>query len=136
MKRAMVVLALTLAAATAVAADQKPGRGKPNKAAKHGKVVKQRAPPAVEIRFSTGDAGFIHEYYGPRYKTLPPGLRKKVARGEPLPPGWEKKLRPFPAVLERRLIVLPAGHGRGVIDGHAVIYNLRSHAVIDATVLY
>ncbi len=26
-------------------------------------------------------------------KTLPPGLRKKVARGKELPPGWQKKIR-------------------------------------------
>ncbi len=26
-----------------------------------------------------------------KHKSLPPGLQKKVARGEPLPPGWQKK---------------------------------------------
>jgi hypothetical protein len=136
MKRTMFVLALTLVAATVVAADQKPGRGKPDKAATHGKVGDHGSPTGAAVRFSTGDAAIIHEYYGPRYKALPPGLQKKVARGKPLPPGWQKKLQPFPIALERRLGPLPADYGRGVIDGHAVIYNLRSHSVIDVTVLF
>lgn len=136
MKRAMFVLAWTLAAATAVTADQKPGKGKPDKSAKQGKVADHRTSGTDVIRFSTGDAGFIREYYGPRLRALPPGLQKKVARGGQLPPGWQKKMQPFPISLERRLGALPVDYGRGIIDGNAVIYNLRSHAVIDVTVLF
>ena len=89
-----------------------------------------------EIRFSTGDARLIHEYYAPRYKSLPPGLQKKVARGGQLPPGWQKKMQPFPVDLERRLGPLPRDYRRGVYDGHGVIYDSRSHVVIDVTVLF
>lgn len=32
------------------------------------------------------------EFRGARQKPLPPGLKKKVARGGQLPPGWQKKV--------------------------------------------
>ena len=136
MKRATVVLALILAAATTVTAGQKSGNGKPPKEAKNGKVADNRTPVSATVHFSTGDAAVLQTYYGPRYKSLPPGLQKKVARGGQLPPGWQKKLQPFPTELERRLKPLPTNYGRGVIDGNAVIYDQRSHVVIDVTVLF
>ena len=39
---------------------------------------------------------YVQDYRGPKHrgkkpKHLPPGLAKKVARGEQLPPGWQKK---------------------------------------------
>src|SRR5688500_8166352 len=81
------------------------------------------APAAKgNVVFVTRDVTAIRSHYGNRYKNLPPGLQKKLARGGSLPPGWEKKLEPLPASLERNLVVLPAGYKRGVIDGHAVIY--------------
>ncbi|MEO7272370.1 MAG: hypothetical protein ABIX28_23130 [Vicinamibacterales bacterium] len=135
MKRAIFVLSFALAAVTGAAADQKRGH-KPEQAAKHGKAADHRVSNAAAIRFSTGEAGVIREQYGQQFKALPPGLQKKVARGGQLPPGWEKKIQPFPVALERRLSTLPADYGRGVIDGNAVIYHLRSHVVIDVTVLF
>ena len=78
----------------------------------------------------------IREYYAPRYRNLPPGLQKKLARTGQLPPGWQKKMEPFPVVVERDLVVLPAGYRRGVIDGHAVIYDSRTHVMVDVAVLY
>jgi hypothetical protein len=136
MKRMIFVLALTLAAAATVTAGQKPGNGKPPKDAKHGKAAGNSAPVSATVHFSTGDAGVLHTYYGPRYKSLPPGLQKKLARGGQLPPGWQKKMQPFPIDLERRLAPLPTNYGRGVIDGNAVIYDQRSHVVIDVTILF
>jgi hypothetical protein len=59
-----------------------------------------------------------------------------VARGGQLPPGWQKKLEPFPVVVEQRLPVLPPDYRRGVLDGHAVIYNTRSHVIVDVAVLF
>jgi hypothetical protein len=132
----MLALALTVAATAAVAASQKPGRGNPHKAAKQDHVADDETRVVANVRFSIGDQRAIHEYYAPRHKSLPPGLQKKVARGGQLPPGWQKKMQPFPIELERRLGPLPHEYGRGVIDGHAVIYNTRSHAVIDVTVLF
>jgi hypothetical protein len=90
----------------------------------------------VHVVFGSGDVTLIREHYAPRYRNLPPGLQKKVARGGQLPPGWRKKFEPFPVALERRLVVLPSPYRRGVIDGHAVIYNSRSNVVIDVAVLF
>jgi hypothetical protein len=89
----------------------------------------------VDIVFSTGDVQIIREYYAPRYRRLPPGLQKKYARTGTLPPGWQKKVEPFPMALERRLIVLPPGYRRGMIDRQAVIYNPRG-VIIDAMIIF
>ena len=45
-------------------------------------------------------------------------------------------MEPFPVVVERELVVLPSGYRRGVLDGHAVIYNPRTHVIIDVAVLF
>ena len=72
------------------------------------------APREIEV---------IRAHYAPQYRSLPPGLQKKVARGGSLPPGWQKKMQPFPANVDRALLPLPSGYSRGVFEGHAVIYN-------------
>ena len=91
---------------------------------------------AVHVVFTSGDVRIIREHYAPRYRNLPPGLRKKVARGGALPPGWQKKYEPFPDTLERRLGRLSPEYRRGVFDGQAVIYDRRSNVVIDVAVLF
>jgi hypothetical protein len=90
----------------------------------------------VHIVFSTHETQIIREHYAPRYRSLPPGLQKKLARTGKLPPGWQKKMEPFPVVLERQLVSLPAGYQRGVIDGNAVIYKPGTSVIIDATILF
>jgi hypothetical protein len=90
---------------------------------------------AVHVAWGAHDVDIIRTHYRPRYKKLPPGLRKKYARTGQLPPGWQKKMEPFPVVLERRCAPLPAGYRRGVIDAHAVIYN-ASGVVVDVAVLF
>jgi len=134
-KCAIFGLVFTLAGVAAATAGQKHGH-KPEKAAKHAKVVDHGRSNAEAIRFSTGEAGAIREQYGKQFKALPPGLQKKLARGGQLPPGWQNRMQPFPIALERRLGTLPADYGRGVIDGNAVIYHLRSRTLIDVTVLF
>ena len=142
MKRGIIAIAIAIAivtiATTPLAAHQK-GHGKGS--AKQDVAVSDGAAGggahvSADIHFSIGEQRVIREYYAPRYRSLPPGLQKKVARGKPLPPGWQKKLQPFAPEVERRLSPLPAGYGRGVIDGHAVIYGSRSHAVVDVAVLF
>jgi hypothetical protein len=91
---------------------------------------------AAHVVFSDDDRRMIHEYYGQKYRALPPGLQKKYARTGTLPPGWQKKMEPFPPALERRLPALPQGYGRGVIDGHAVIYKPGTQVIIDVAVLF
>jgi hypothetical protein len=90
----------------------------------------------VHIAFGRADVTIIREHYAARYRNLPPGLRKKVARGGQLPPGWQKKYEPFPVAVERRLTPLSPEYRRGVIDGHAVIYNTRTNVIIDVAVLF
>ena len=136
MKRVILVTALALAATVTVSANEKARSPHSKKAAKNDTVARDEAPEATYVHFSIGEQRVIREYYAPRYRSLPPGLQKKVARGKPLPPGWQKKLQPFPGEVERQLTPLPAGYGRGVIDGHAVIYGTRSQAVVDVAVLF
>jgi len=90
---------------------------------------------AVNVSWGTREIEIIRRHYAPRYRNLPPGLQKKYARTGQLPPGWEKKIEPFPASLERECAPLPAGYRRGVIDAHAVIYNSRG-TIIDVVVLF
>ena len=40
-------------------------------------------------------------------------------------------MEPFPASLDRILTPLPGNYRRGVIEGHAVIYDPLSHAIYD-----
>lgn len=89
----------------------------------------------VVIVWGPRDMEIVRSHYAPRYRNLPPGLAKKYARTGQLPPGWQKKMEPFPAELERRCAPLPTGYRRGVIDAHAVIYNERG-AIIDVAVLF
>jgi hypothetical protein len=91
---------------------------------------------SVRIAFQPREVRIIREYYGPRYRTLPPGLQKRYRRTGQLPPGWQKKMEPFPVSVERQMTVLPAGYSRGVIDGHAIIYNSRSQTIVDLAVLF
>jgi hypothetical protein len=78
----------------------------------------------------------IREYYAPQYRSLPPGLAKKFYRTGHLPPGWQKKMEPFPTVVERELIVLPRDYRRGVIDGYAVVYNPRTQVIVDVIAMF
>jgi hypothetical protein len=86
--------------------------------------------------FLPREVSVIREYYAPRYRNLPHGLQKKLARTGQLPPGWRKKMEPLPVAVERQLVVLPYGYRRGVLDGHAVIYNPRTQVIVDLAVLF
>ena len=135
MKRIVcMTLAALLVGTTSLTAQ---GKSKKHQSHEHA-ASPARSDSHVDVRlvFGSGDVTVIREHYAPRYRNLPPGLQKKVARGGQLPPGWRKKFEPFPPHVERRLAVLPADHRRGVIDGHAVIYNTRSNVIIDVAVLF
>ena len=137
MKRLIcVALGSMLLQTTASAA---PEKNKPkNHATRDSRQSDDRADTRVAVRvvFSSADISLIRTHYAPRYRNLPPGLRKKVARGGQLPPGWQKKFEPFPADLERGLPRLAPGYRRGVLDGHAVIYDTKSHVLVDVAVLF
>ena len=134
MTRALLITTLVLAAGTTITAHQKPHD---SKGVKHQESVAAPAPrAAIDVHFSLGEQRTIREYYAPRYRSLPPGLQKKVARGGQLPPGWQKKLQPFPVEVDRKLAPLPPDYGRGVLDGHAVIYNTHTHVIVDVTAVF
>lgn len=81
--------------------------------------------------FRREDYGAVQRYYnGPR--DLPPGLRKKYYRTGKLPPGWEKKIRPFPPELVRVLPPPPPNCARGYVDGVAVVYDRRTRIILDS----
>ena len=120
-------------------AETSQGKGKKKGQAEPAKYQKSATPESsvsLHLVFGRADVVILRDHYTPRYRNLPPGLYKKVARGGQLPPGWQKKFEPFPAEVDRRLAPLPAGYGRGVIDGHAVIYNSRTNVIVDVAVLF
>jgi hypothetical protein len=132
MKHFAVAVSVAVLCSAVVAGAAQRGRGAEPRSEGVGPAVQAD----VRVVFSTGDLTVIREHYGPRYRNLPPGLQKKLARTGQLPPGWQKKMEPFPVNLERRLRRLPAGHQRGVIDGHAVIYLPGTGVMVDAAVLF
>jgi hypothetical protein len=80
--------------------------------------------------FRDDDTAYLRQYYGGPVD-LPPGLRKKYYRTGKLPPGWEKRFRPFPPDVIRRLPPPPAYCDRGYIDGYAVVYDRRTRVIVD-----
>jgi hypothetical protein len=116
--------------------DDKKDKSKKGKDAKHAQVEeRQTRTVSVHVVWQAREVEVIRTHYAPRYKKLPKGLQKKYARTGQLPPGWQKKMEPFPADLERHYTPLPTGYRRGVIDAHAVIYNSRG-GIIDVAVLF
>jgi hypothetical protein len=69
-------------------------------------------------------------YNGPR--DLPPGLRKKYYRTGKLPPGWQKKVQPFPPELVRVLPPPPPNCERGYVDGVAIVFDRRTRIIMDS----
>jgi len=132
MNRLVFVLAgyLVLGGTTLVAGGPGEGHGK-----RHRSDRGPDLPRQVDMVFSNRDVQIIREYYAPRSRRLPPGLQKKYARTGTLPPGWQKKMEPLPVALEQRLVVLPYGYRRGVIDGQAVMCDPRG-VIFDAAVIF
>lgn len=85
--------------------------------------------------FRDRDVVVIRDYYRPHYRPLPRGLQHRYYRTGYLPPGWAKRMRPVPVYVERELVVVPRGYRRGLIDGHAVVYNDRGF-ILDVAVLF
>jgi len=128
MKRLLLSVVLMLAASVVVV----DAKGH----AQRGHASGSQLSGSVHVVFSTEDVRVIREYYAPRYRSLPPGLQKKYARTGQLPPGWQKKMQPLDPVVERRLVALPAGYSRGIVDGRAVIYDDRTHVMVDMAVVF
>lgn len=88
----------------------------------------------VRRYFSDREIYLVREYYRPRYRYAPPG-RVRYHRSAYLPTGWHRRMRAYPVYVDRDVIVLPHGYRRGIIDGHAVIYNSRG-LILDLAVLF
>ena len=92
-----------LAASAAALADPPEGKGKyKNKGHGSGQAAESQSGGAlVQVSVSFAQARQIavdHGYTG--YASLPPGIRKNLARGKPLPPGIAKKVAPGPMLQE------------------------------------
>ncbi|MGE5570237.1 MAG: hypothetical protein ACM3S5_14470 [Rhodospirillales bacterium] len=121
MRRLILILMCVLIAAVPIRAKQK-GKGK--------------GESRVAVRFRVEDVREIRRYYEGRPSGLPPGLQKKLRREGRLPPGWEKKLVPFPVELERRLPPLGPGLRRGLFEAQAVIYDERTGVILDVAAVF
>ena len=130
----LMIMAVTSLVAAPKNGHKDPPVPAPPAPAAHVRVVHETA--TQDVRFSVENVRVIREYYASRYRQLPPGLQKKYARTGQLPPGWEKRMEPMPVTIERNLPHLPDGYRRGVIDGHAVVYNSRAGTIIDVAVLF
>jgi hypothetical protein len=116
--RRVITLFFCICLATMSAADKDRGKGKGHQG---------KAGGVVNLRFGTNDIHVIQQYYRTHPVGLPPGL----AKGKPLPPGWQKKLQPFPSDIAVRLTP-PCGYcGRGVIDGYGVVYDKKTAIILD-----
>src|SRR5512144_3191799 len=108
MDRRRLLSLLPLLPAVLLAKDRDKGKGKGK-----GKGHEDRDDDRGDVRhFRHEDYVVVQRYYaGPR--DLPPGLRKKYYRTGKLPPGWEKRFRPFPTALIQRLPPPPPNCDRG-----------------------
>jgi len=80
-------------------------------------------------RIPQRDVIVVRDHY--RGNRLPPGLSRKFARGGALPRGWQRRVRPVPVVIERRLAPLPYGYRRGIYDGAYIVYDSRRGILAD-----
>jgi hypothetical protein len=91
---ASLALPLLLLSANGAAAQGRSGRGGGGGNDDGGVSVEFTA----EISFSVGDRDQIQAYYSsnpnPGMEALPPGIRRNLARGKPLPPGIAKRFPP------------------------------------------
>ena len=95
----------------------------------HDKHYEDRGPSSVEVYFRPADVVVINRYY--YAQPLPPGLQKKLARKGTLPPGWQKRYRPFPANVESQLPPICGTCARGYDDDYAVVFATRTAIIYD-----
>ena len=118
----------SLATVCLIAKDQGKGKGKYNEENQQGD---DQGGDHASQYFRREDYGAVQRYYtGPR--DLPQGLRKKYYRTGHLPPGWQKKIQPFPPALVRVLPPSPPNCERGYIDGVAVVYDRKTRIILDS----
>ena len=79
----------------------------------------------VDVRFEDIRRIAIDNHYT-GYKSLPPGIRKNLARGKPLPPGIAKKVVPDPILLH-----LPrySGHEWRVCGSDLILVSIATEII-------
>lgn len=85
----------------------------------------------IDIVFTEIEKRLIREYYETRAvdaDSLPPGIRKRLARGKPLPPGIAKRF--LPGELEARLPA-HAGTVRRVVGDDVVLVAAATGVILD-----
>ena len=97
------------------------------------KPPRRETSSVAEIVFTEVERRLIREYYArsapdAAHAGLPPGIRKKVARGKPLPPGIAK--RNLPPDLDGRL-PSRVGTARLVIGNDVVLVAVATNIVLD-----
>ena len=94
------------------------------------------------IAFNARDRDAIRNYYsdagsnlaaatGKRSSDLPQRMRKHLQRNGMVPLGWQKRLEPLAADVERNLQALYSGYSRGMIGRDVVIVEDRTQRVMD-----
>ncbi len=138
-----MILAAALCTGTLYA--DKPERGGKHKSKehkKHKKHKKHEEHREYRERFSSHEQGAVYSYY----KSLPPGLAKKLRRGKQLPPGWQNKVnvgqpvpqeylryaKPVPRELELQLSAGPIGSKVMQIADRVVRIEAGTNMVLDA----
>jgi hypothetical protein len=133
------VLALLLATATPVLADQGKGKGNdkagnPNSEDTTSAVVEGIVGGVVGAVLNDDEKKTIRQYFdshpeaGGKVKPLPPGIRKKLARGGTLPPGIAKQA--LPDGLHRQLPPR-TGQDYEVIGTDVVLIDTATKVIVD-----
>lgn len=120
---AIAVLALSLPAAADPGGKRGGGHG-------DGGQRTERSTDLGDIIISAAERALIGEYYrshAVQVDSLPPGIRKKVARGKPLPPGIAKR---FPDGLRGQL-PHRAGYDYRVVGADVLLVEIATGVIVD-----
>ncbi len=135
-----IILATALCTGTLYA--DKPEHAGKNKSKQHKKNKKHKKYKQSKKQFSSQEQGAVYSYY----RSLPPGLAKKLRRGKQLPPGWQNKVsvgqpipqeymmyaKPVPRELELQLSTGPIGSKVLQIADRVVRIEAGTNMVLDA----
>ena len=130
------ILTAVLALAAPAHAAPPEGKGKPDHAGQgHGKNKDSRdSNGSVSVTLSTAGIsistarGYAVQAGATGYGSLPPGIRKNLARGKPMPPGIAKKM--VPGAMLARLPVHP-GYEWRVAGSDLILVAIATAVVAD-----